>query len=441
MSSPDQPINVRDARIHASQGDNPGDRRSSGRRDRDRILYSSVFRRLGGITQVVSAIDRYPIHNRLTHTLEGAQIGRSLAEELLRSDENRALATSLGGLDPDVVEAAALAHDLGHPPFGHVAEGELDRLVKDEKHAADGFEGNAQTFRLVTRLAVRYRDVPGLNLTRATLCAILKYSWLRGPAGRKARKWGAYSSEQMDFDWALQLLPNGGDTRSLEADLMDWADDVAYAVHDVEDFYRAGIIPLDRLATDTAERSRFIDTEINSDRPKDFNTDDLATAFNEIMAISPVFAPYRGSREDRSRLRSFTSSLIDRYIKAVMLSSIDGGYTRLSIDPEARMEVIMLKGLTWQYVIESRALLTQRYGHKKLIESLFMTLCSAASSARDRRVFPEFYRELLEADPTDELTVRVVADLIASMTESQVIEMHHRLTGIALGAALDPIVP
>jgi dGTPase len=130
MSSIEPLENRRNARLHPPKGDNPGDRRSPGRRDRDRILYSSAFRRLSGITQVVSATDRHPIHNRLTHTLEVAQIGRSLAEELLRGEANRDRASQLGGLDPDVVEAAALAHDLGHPPFGHVAEAELHRLVK-----------------------------------------------------------------------------------------------------------------------------------------------------------------------------------------------------------------------------------------------------------------------------------------------------------------------
>jgi len=435
-------VNERDARLHSIPGDNPGDRRSQGRRDRDRILYSSAFRRLAGITQVVAANDSHPIHNRLTHTLEVAQIGRSIAEELLRTDENRALADALGGLDPDVVEASCLAHDLGHPPFGHVAEAELDRLVKDEAHVADGFEGNPQTFRILTRLGVRYRGINGLNLTRATLCAVLKYPWPRGTTGDKATKWGTYASEAVEFEWARELLPGTGEARSLEAELMDWADDVAYAVHDVEDFYRAGVIPLDRVATDEAERAAFIDAELaRNQKLKDHNPDDLARAFTEIMQFAPIFAPYRGGQEDRARIRSFTSSLVDRYIKAVSLSTDSAGNPGLAIDPEARMEVAMLKGLTWQYVIESRALITQRYGHKRLIGSLFAILCEAGAQEKDRRVFPEFFQELLGASPDDSAIVRTTADLIASMTESQAVAMHHRLTGVFLGAALDPILP
>lgn len=227
------------------QRNDPRDRRTEGRRDRDRILYSSAFRRLAGITQVAPANDRHPIHNRLTHTLEVAQIGRSLAEDLLRAENNRPAIDALGGLDPDVVEAACLAHDLGHPPFGHVAEEELDRLVTDESKVAEGFEGNPQSFRILTRLAMRNPRFEGLNLTRATLCAVQKYPWLRGTSGRRAKKWGAYASEEAEFTWARALV-SAAETPSLEARLMDWADDVAYAVHDVEDFYRAGLIPLSR---------------------------------------------------------------------------------------------------------------------------------------------------------------------------------------------------
>lgn len=430
-------------RYHPSQSDNPDDQRSAGRRDRDRILYSSAFRRLAGITQVVSATDRYPIHNRLTHTLEVAQIGRSLAERLLRSGKDEDEISALGGLDPDVVEAACFAHDLGHPPFGHVAEEELDRLAT-ENGVADGFEGNAQTFRILTHLAVRYRNVAGLNLTRATLCAVLKYPWLRGAEGDRARKWGAYASERPEFDFARQLLTPFGNDRSLEAELMDWADDVAYAVHDVEDFYRAGLIPLDRVSTNPIERERLVAAELERNaKLAAFGAENLAQAFDDLMGIAPIFEPYRGSAEGRARLRSFTSALVDRYVKAVSLSPNGDGAEKpgLVIAQDARMEVVLLKGLTWQYVIESRALLTQRYGQKQLVRSLYQTLCEAGASRSDRRIFPEFYREALGQSPDDVAVVRTVVDLIASMTEPQVVALQHRLAGVSLGAALDPILP
>ena len=167
------------------QGDRDDDQRDPGQRDRDRILYTSAFRRLAGITQVAAPSEPYAVHNRLTHSLEVAQIGRRLAERLLAEAE--ALRLDVSNLNPDVVEAAALAHDLGHPPFGHIAEDELDHLVRVASSGNDdleGFGGNAQSFRIVTYLAVRHERFPGLNLTAATLDAILKYPWLRGTTGK-----------------------------------------------------------------------------------------------------------------------------------------------------------------------------------------------------------------------------------------------------------------
>jgi len=181
---------ARDKRFH--EKDSAPDQRTPGQRDRDRVLYTSALRRLAGITQVVSPTEGVLFHNRLTHTLEVAQIGRRLAEHFAKDSD---LVAAVGGLDPERVEAAALAHDLGHPPFGHTAEVELDRLVTDSG-VLDGYEGNAQAFRIVTRLAVRNERFPGLNLTRATLNAILKYPWTRQAGGAKNRKWGVYRNEQ-----------------------------------------------------------------------------------------------------------------------------------------------------------------------------------------------------------------------------------------------------
>lgn len=169
--------------------------RSSAQVDRDRVHYSTAFARLAEVTQVVSADQGYVFHNRLTHSLKVAQIARRLAEKLLH--EQSTLAERLGGLCPDAAEAAALAHDLGHPPFGHLAEEALNDLCK-EYNLADGYEGNAQSFRIVTTLAVgdgidkNAAFIPGLNLTRATLNGLLKYPWMHGNNSKKLKKWGAY---------------------------------------------------------------------------------------------------------------------------------------------------------------------------------------------------------------------------------------------------------
>lgn len=212
--------------------------RSPYQKDRDRLLYASAFQRLASVTQVVSASEGYVFHNRLTHTLEVAQIARRLAEKLL-AQTDPALVEALGGLDPEVVEAAALAHDLGHPPFGHIAEKQLDALAKRHT-ASDGFEGNAQSFRIVNRGAAHRTDYKGLNLTRATLNAILKYPWTRDrtgqdSSGHRYEKYGAYDADQEVLVFARSGAVPASE-KSVEAAIMDHADAIAYSVHDLDDF-------------------------------------------------------------------------------------------------------------------------------------------------------------------------------------------------------------
>jgi dGTPase len=244
----------REDRRHTN--DRAKDQRREFQRDRDRVLYSPFFRRLAGVTQVVHAAEGHVFHNRLTHSIKVAQIGRRLAE-LLKANSEAGLIQSIGELDEDVVETACLSHDLGHPPFGHIAENQLDQCAQ-ERAVADGFEGNPQSFRIVARVAIRNNEHPGLNLTRASLNAILKYPWARATDGKEHDKWGHYHSEKDDFDYARALEKPGENRKSVEAEIMDWANDVAYSLHDVDDFYRAGFVPLDQILSESAETARFI---------------------------------------------------------------------------------------------------------------------------------------------------------------------------------------
>ncbi len=206
------------------------DYRSPAQTDRDRVQYSSAFARLAEVTQVVSADRGYVFHNRLTHSLKVAQLARRISEKLRSTQEDEA--DELQAPDPDVAEAAALAHDLGHPPFGHIAEKELDKLAKSHG-LKDGFEGNAQSFRIVSKLAVsdavtadEMPVIRGLNLTRATLNAILKYPWGHGDNPAKKNKWGVYETERSLFDWAREGHFLDRFAKSPEAAIMDWADDI-----------------------------------------------------------------------------------------------------------------------------------------------------------------------------------------------------------------------
>lgn len=415
------------------------DGRSPFEHDRDRILYSTAFRRLGSITQVVAPTERQIIHNRLTHSLEVAQIGRGLANSLLSTAAGEKSAQDAGGLDPTVVEAASLAHDLGHPPFGHVAESELNILLTDAA-VADGYEGNAQSFRIVSRLAVRFVDIPRLNLTRATMAAILKYPWKRGEYPAKPDKWGAYEGEAVEFNWARAIMPAGSHVRSLEAALMDWADDVAYAVHDLEDFFRAGLIPLDRLAIDTTERERFLLSDFKRRDVPIAEQDEQTAVFDHLMEISPFSRPFTGTHTDRALLRSFTSSMVNDYIHATSLRNAGNGAEALEIDPVKEVEVALLKGLTWHYVINSQALVSLRFGQRQVIRSLFAILAGACKSEIDLHLFPPFFREQLVTSGTHEEKLRIVADCIASMSEGEAVESFHRLSGLAFGSSMDRLV-
>lgn len=441
-------ISGRERRRFDRAGREENDTRSPAQHDRDRILYSSAFRRLSGITQVASPEEPYPIHNRLTHSLKVAQVGRSLANRLLIDPANQSLINDLGGLDSDVVEAAALAHDLGHPPFGHVGERVLDELLTSESFGgsvSDGYDGNAQSFRILTNLSVRHQSLPGLNLTKATLNAILKYPWRRSENHEKQDKWGAYRSEDEDFIWCREDCGLREQERSLEAQLMDWADDITYAVHDLEDFFRAGVLPLERFATDSSERDRFLEATRVRKNLNGAKFRQAETAFGN-TGIVDIGLPgaFTGKHTDRAALRSFTSNLIGRYVgESISLSVDQSGHARLEIDPEIEAEVQILKELTWHYVIESPALVSQRFGQSSLIRSLFDVFCNACVSTnvrrdRDSAILPAFFRERLATNELGDLGMkRIVADLISGMSEAQAVAVHQRLTGQSLGSALD----
>lgn len=203
-------------------------------------------------------------HNRLTHSIKAAQVGRRLTEHCISDHPSNG---HLLDVDPDVVEAACLAHDLGHPPFGHVGEQTLNEILSRQSEGgecldSEEFEGNAQSFRVVTKLAARFPNCQGLNLTRATLSAILKYPWKGDTNGestssRKYEKWGYYESEEADFLFCRDGLPY--DKRTIEAELMNWADDIAYSVHDLEDFQRCNCIPWPRIVgEDSPDREQII---------------------------------------------------------------------------------------------------------------------------------------------------------------------------------------
>lgn len=424
--------------------------RSEAQRDRDRVLYCSAFLRLGQVTQVASPELGHIFHSRLTHSLKVAQVARGLAQRFKGLAKQGALeegvARLVACLDEDATEAAALAHDLGHPPFGHLAE---QVLQERSKHAS--FEGNAQSFRIVTSLALRSSVLPGsdatpvgLNLTRRTLNGILKYPWLRAEEPPlRAKKWGAYADgDRRAFDWAREGYGDG--ERTLEACLMDWADDVTYAVHDMDDFFRARLIPLERLTVgDSPERERFLihlrsfaegrePGEAGSDPEKLAAT---AVALFSGGPVSDIDFPFSGRTGERTGLRELGSQLIGTYISAPQLRDGKDETVEFEIDDAIVEQVLVLKQLTWFYVINRPSLAVIQRGQRQIVKTLF-GMYSKAVAEGDFHMLPPLYAERIEIAPGDAARERVIIDLIASMTEASAAEIYRERTGVSGGSVL-----
>lgn len=346
-----------------------------------------------------------------------------------------------GGVDPEVVEAAGFAHDLGHPPFGHVTEKELNKRCQVAGLFA-GYEGNAQSFRILTKLAVRSTNFPGLNLSRATLNAVLKYPWMYSTTGNRSKKWGAYPEEEEDFMFAREGLDEGEPT--LEAELMNYADDVAYSIHDAEDFYRAGLIPMEILVSGSAEIDRVIDrivkrSTISQSGPQ-YSQSELQLAWDSAAPFA-IESHYTGTSAQRAALREWTSQMIQRYVQAVNFDH----QNRLRVHNKIKHEIDVLKGLTWEYVIESPMLATQQMGHRKVINGLFDAYLDAS---RDHiSALPPRFRDYGQRTPLndqiyrslsdDQRRVRMVADVISSMTDVEALRMYRRLHGFLPGSLSD----
>lgn len=290
--------------------------------------------------------------------------------------------------------------------------------------------------------SIAYGPSYGLNLTRASLNAVLKYPWLRHGNREVPNKWGAYDEDQELFDWARELGP-APLVKCIEAEIMDWSDDVTYSVHDVDDFYRAGVIPIDRLVVDNDERNRFYEDVFERRKGKlPEGTDEtyLRGAFDELITKLPLRKAYSPTRAERARLRSVTSTLIGDFVRAVEIQW-DKRSPHVAIEKKRRAEIFMLKELTWHYVIKNPTLATQQHGQRMIITDLFDAFYEAGTKKPpDVDVFPMSVRELLPSLPAEGQDcanlARLIIDFIASLTEEQAIATHHRIYGIALGSSL-----
>ncbi len=393
-------------------------------RDRARLVHSAALRRLAAKTQVVDPQTDDFVRNRLTHTLEVAQVARDLAKTL--------------GCDPDIVETAALAHDIGHPPFGHNGERVLDEVAGD----CGGFEGNAQTLRILTRLEAKSVDAQGrsvgLNLTRATLDASTKYPWLRESAplprgvdpdfeAQSVRKFGVYDEDLAVFTWIREGAEPG--RRCLEAQVMDLSDDVAYSVHDLEDGIVAGRIELDWL-DDRGRRAEVWQTVREWYLP-DVLDDELDAALRELRAMpSWPRGSYDGSRGAQAALKNLTSDLIGAFCTSVQHATHDkygtGPLTRYDADlvvpRETSLAISVLKGVAAHYVMRAADRVSLMTTQREVLAELVATLLERGPVALE----PAFRDDHARAGTT-EARLRVVIDQVASLTDASAAAWHERL--------------
>ena len=391
-------------------------------RDRACVVHSAALRRLSDKTQVLGP-QRDFVRNRLTHSLEVAQVGRDVAHVL--------------GCHPDVVETAALAHDLGHPPFGHNGEVVLAELGA----ACGGFEGNAQTLRILTRLEAKSEvdgASVGLNLTRATLDACTKYPWSLADAvtptvrhvdgsPRAVRKFGVYADDLAVFTWLREGIPSL--RRCVEAQVMDLADDVAYSVHDVEDGVVAGGIDLPTLDSHGARQAVW--ATVRDWYLPDAEDDRLEEAWQGLRAIgSWPDASYDGTRPALRSLKNLTSDLIGRFCGAVESATRaahgDEPLVRHRADvvvpDETAAEIAVLKGIAAHYVMSSQERLAVMERQRQLLAELVEAVVAGAPGTLSPDLRADF-----AAAADDKARLRVVLDHVASLTDSAAVLSHERL--------------
>ena len=382
--------------------DSQPDHRGDFGRDRARVLHSAALRRLADKTQVVGPRDGDTPRTRLTHSLEVAQISRGIGSGL--------------GLDPDLCEMAGLTHDIGHPPYGHNGEVALNEVAAD----CGGFEGNAQTLRILTRLEPKTVSEEGrsfgLNLTRAALDAACKYPRTRTNAdGSVNRKYGCYDEDAEVLAW---LRADHTDERpSMEAQTMDWADDIAYSVHDVEDGIVSGRITL-HVLWDLVELAALAEKGARAFGGTPEMLLDAADSLRELNVVNRA-VDFDHTLAGYANLKKMTSELVGRYVGATVGAT--AGQERLGrqhgslvVPPQALAEVTLLKTIAVLYVMDAPVHIARQDRQRERVFRVFDYLSAGAPGSLD-----PMYRQWWNEAETDAGRQRVVIDQIASMTESR----------------------
>ena len=334
-------------------------------RDRDRIIHSGSFRKLEYKTQVFLNHEGDFFRTRLTHSIEVSQIARSITNQL--------------GLNESLAEAIALAHDLGHTPFGHVGGDTLDECLKADGFI-NGFEHNFQSFRVVTKLEKRYKGFDGLNLTFATLEGILKHSY---PYKKP------FLPKIIDEQFDLQKHP------SYEAMVVDRADEIAYMSHDIDDGVNSGLITFEDLKS--SELAREILEKVAAEGVTDENDEMFRYRFSSHLINHLVYSLLNYSKE---RVEAEESMPI-------------------GFEKELETKIKKLKKLLFNKMYQHKNIVRRMYAGKQAVKGLYKGLME------EEKMLPGFYYKQLQTRAKH----RVVADYIASMSDRYALNFHNEMYG------------
>jgi dGTPase len=429
----------------------PKDHRHATERDRDRILHSSAFRRLQGKTQVfgIGQADFY--RTRLTHSIETAQIAKGIANNMLA--ENPALGRCL---TPELVEAAALAHDLGHPPFGHAGEQTLDACLRGISRKAHmsgkkvlRFEGNAQTFHILVAAEPKSPAYPGLNLTRATLASVMKYPYEQDIKNDKF----IFTSDAKMARWTLQ---NGGPRllqrqslanpprTSLACQILDWADDCAYSVHDVEDALQAQFLRSGDLEDAGFARRVHMHYEQTcaSEGAPLLNRLEIREQMRNLA--KKIHPPESG--DERAHRKAVLRDILNDLITCVSVTRLAGSTRsdfswRLVVPDEQRILSLLCKSIIWEAVITDPRVAAMSTKGKEILHDLFDLLLGELVEKKNVALFPRYYRPIIEESMgKGELeAARGVCNFLALLTDMDALRLHSLLRGSKSSSIFDLI--
>lgn len=428
----------------------PKDHRHATERDRDRILHSAAFRRLQGKTQVFGIGQGDFYRTRLTHSIETAQIARAIAHNLLI--EHPPLECCL---TPELAEAVALAHDLGHPPFGHAGEQTLDACMREVSHKAAlsgknflRFEGNAQTFHILVAAEPKSPSYPGLNLTRATLAGVMKYPFEQDMGTDKF----IFTSDLPSARWTLRQ--GGGVLKarhrdrplrpktSIACQIMDWADDCAYSVHDVEDALQAQFLhpgDFDQIRFVRRVFAHYEETRIRESVPKL----SLSEVKERLLDLKRRIMP-SDAGDERSQRKSAMRDILNDLITSVAVEARKGGKRadfawHLIVPNEARTLAVLCKSVIWEAVITDPRVAAISTKGREILRDLFHLLLEEVLEKRSVALFPRYYRPIVEEslDGGPNEAARAVCNFLALMTDMDALRLHALLRGSKASSVFD----